>query len=85
MGPGTKRSTSGTAEDRLTVANDVLIISPKVPKDPHEKLKVILDIRERAVDKYGLPWDYPIDIHLCRPEEIEGVKGFYSRMIEVRS
>ncbi len=88
LGPETKvYVVGGAAEDRLTVASDVdvLIISPKVLKDPHEKLKVILDIRERAVDKYGLPWDYPIDVHLYRPEEFEEVKGLYGRMIEVRS
>jgi len=75
----------GAAEDRLTVLSDVdvVIVSPRVPRSPREKLRLALDVRERAVARYGLPWDYPVDIHLYTPEEFEEAKKYYGRLVEI--
>ncbi len=86
LGPQTEvYVVGGAAEDRLTITSDVdiLIISPKVPRRGRDKIYLSLKIREIAVDRYGLPWDYPIDLHLYSPEEFEKVKERYGKMIKV--
>ena len=77
----------GAAEDRLTVLSDidVVVVSPRVPRDPVERRRVALDIRERAVDAYGVPWDYPLDLHLYTPEELEAARRFYRRMVRIEA
>ena len=87
LGPETKvYVVGGAAEDRLTVVSDVdiLIISSNVPKGG-ERLYLSVKIREVAVDRYGLPWDYPIDLHIYTPEEFEEVKSRYGKMIEIEA
>ena len=55
----------GAAENRLTVLSDIDIVvclGEKVEPDS------IWELRRRilatAIDKYGLPWDYPVEIHI---------------------
>ena len=88
LGPQTRvYVVGGAAEDRLTISSDVdvLIISPKVPRDGRGKLRLALNIREVAVDRYGLPWNYPVDLHLYRPEEFERLKKLYGKMVKIES
>ena len=75
----------GAAEGRLTVLSDIdfVIVSSRVPRDEKGRLELRLDIRDRAVSAYGLPWDYPVDIHLYTPEEFEEARRRYRRLVEV--
>ena len=77
----------GAAENRLTVLSDIdiVVVSKNAPCDERKKLYLRLDIRDRAVTLYGLPWDYPVDIHLYSEEEFEKAKKHYRRMIEIKS
>ncbi len=78
--------TGGAAEGRLTIlsAIDVVIVSPTIPKEPEKKRRLAIEIREVAVAKYGLPWDYPVDLHLYSPGDFREAKRYYSRLIEVQ-
>lgn len=88
LGPDTRvYVVGGAAENRLTVLSDIdiVVVSKNVPRDEKKKLYLRLDIRDRAVTLYGLPWDYPVDIHLYDEEEFEKAKKRYRRMIEIKS
>lgn len=65
----------GVAENRLTVLSDidVAIVLGK-PVTPEELVEIRRKIYKRAVDTYGLPWDYPVEIHVMSKEEFELVK-----------
>lgn len=65
----------GAAEDRLTALSDidVAIVLPKEPS-PRERLRIKQRVFARAVDAYGLPWDYPVEIHVVGPKGFEEIK-----------
>ena len=86
LGPDTRVYVAGgAAEDRLTVLSDidVVIVSDRVPGDERAKLRLRLDIRELAVARYGLPWDYPVDIHLYNTKEFREARRRYRKLIEL--
>ncbi|WP_317895527.1 nucleotidyltransferase domain-containing protein [Pyrofollis japonicus] len=74
----------GAAEDRLTALSDidVLIVLPRDP-DPYEATRISRLVYEKAVD-LGMPWDYPLDLHIAGPHLLELYKRFSRRMIEVK-
>ena len=76
----------GAAEGRLTVLSDIdiVIVSRSVPRDEAGKQRLRLEVRDRAVTRYGLPWDYPVDIHLYNEEEFRAAGGRYRRMIKIQ-
>ncbi len=85
LGPDTRVYVAGgAAEGRLTALSDidVVIVSPSVPLDPRLRLRLTVELRERAV-AYGIPWDYPFDIHVYRPEEFVEVRKRYGRLVPV--
>lgn len=58
----------GAAENKLTILSDIdLLLCLK------SKVDDIGELRERilfrAMDDYGLPWDYPIELHIRTPNE----------------
>ncbi len=76
----------GAAEDRLTAASeiDVLIITPKAPPSLRNRVWLAIDIRDRAYTAYGLPFDYPVDIHIMRPGEFrEARRRYYRRVVRL--
>lgn len=75
----------GAAEGRLTVLSDidVVIVSPRVPREGRERVRLTLEIRDAAVTRYGLPWDYPVDLHLYTPEEWVEARRRYGRLVRV--
>ena len=86
LGPGTRVYVAGgAAEDRITILSDidVVIVSPGVPRDPVERRRAALEIRDLAVTRYGLPWDYPVDLHLYTPEEFREARRLYRRLVPV--
>ncbi len=60
----------GAAEDRLTALSDidVFVVSEKIPGTVRERARLVASIMERA-ESMGLPWDYPLEIHLLKPCE----------------
>jgi len=64
----------GVAEGRLTVLSDVDVVIV-VDKDFNASDVNMLrrSVYVRAVDLYGLPWDYPIDIHIMSRDEFTRV------------
>ncbi|ADM27359.1 DNA polymerase beta domain protein region [Ignisphaera aggregans DSM 17230] len=54
----------GVAEDRITVLSDIDILIVVENIDPSTKKKLAIDIMEKAIDSYGLPWDAPIELHI---------------------
>ena len=62
----------GAAEGRLTVLSDVDVVVVPSEALESEGLKGFRRaIYARAVDLYGLPWDYPVEIHMMAREEFE--------------
>jgi predicted nucleotidyltransferase len=62
----------GAAEGRLTVESDVdVIVCIPVSADEDEARRLRREIIKRAIDVYGLPWDYPIELHLYGEKECE--------------
>ena len=88
LGPDTRvYVVGGAAEGRLTVLSDVdvVIVSRSVPRDEAGKQRLRLEIRDRAVTRYGLPWDYPVDIHLYNEDEFKAARRHYHRIVEIRA
>ncbi len=74
----------GIAEGRATVLSDidVVIVVPKPRLEGKERLRLAVDILERAIDAHGLPWDAPVEIHVAGSEEAHRyLKG---RRVEVK-
>ena len=72
----------GAAEGRLTILSDVdvLVCVKKEGEDLRELRKQIL---VKAMDKYGLPWDYPVEIHVHPVKEcLEIIR--YSKNLKLR-
>jgi len=63
----------GAAEKRLTVLSDIdiLIVVPK--KSMRKNLRV--DILEKAINTYQLPWDAPVEIHIVEEKGNSMYKG----------
>ena len=63
----------GAAEGRLTVLSDVdVVVVPSKALDGEGLNEFRRAVYARAVDLYGLPWDYPVEIHVLAKEEFEG-------------
>ena len=60
----------GVAEGRTTVLRDIdiLIVAKEIPGD--EK-RLYVEILERAIDSYGLPWDAPVKLHIVEEKDVE--------------
>ncbi len=71
-------------QSELTAVSDidVLIVSRKVPKTFGECSKIRSKIRKEA-EKLGIPWDYPLEIHLATPEEAETYKKLAKKMLKI--
>ncbi len=86
LGPETRvYVVGGAAEDRLTVLSDIdiVVVSPRAPRGP-ERHRLAIRIRMEAVERHGVPWDYPLDIHVMTPEEFEEARRrYYRRVVEV--
>jgi len=55
----------GVAEGRTTVLSDIdiLIVAKRVSTDERKALYV--DVLEKVIDEYGLPWDAPVELHIA--------------------
>jgi len=73
----------GAAEGRLTALSDidVLVVLPWEPSGK-EKLHVSRTIYETAVE-HGLPWDYPLNLHVTGPRGFERYRHHARRMVRL--
>jgi hypothetical protein len=72
------------ARGEPTVASDidVLIVIPDPGLRPEDKPRLAAEIFNDAVERHGLPWDAPVEIHLATPREAERyLKGQEAVMI----
>lgn len=87
LGPGTQvYVVGGAAENRLTAVSDIdlVVVSRNAPESPRDRVWMAIQIRDKAVTNHRLPWDYPVDIHIYRPEEFYKVRKHYRAVIKVR-
>ena len=76
----------GAAEGRLTAVSDidVVVVTPKAPPSIRDRVRLAIDIRDKAYTAHGLPLDYPVDIHIMTPEEFrEARRRYYKRIIRI--
>ncbi|MET1128862.1 MAG: nucleotidyltransferase domain-containing protein [Thermoproteota archaeon] len=81
--PGARTYVFGSAASgNLTSLSDVdvLVELPREVK-PLERLELKLSVFEKAVE-LGLPWDYPVDLHVAGPAEAAWYKG-RSKIVEI--
>ncbi|AEM38994.1 DNA polymerase beta domain protein region [Pyrolobus fumarii 1A] len=73
----------GAAEGRLTALSDldVLLVLPWEPR-PEEHGRISRMVYEKAVEK-GLPWDYPLNLHIAGPESRREYERLAKRMIRI--
>ena len=60
----------GVAEDRTTVLSDIdilVVVSGRI--DAKGRKGLCVEIIERAIDEYGLPWDAPVELHVVDENE----------------
>lgn len=51
---------------------DILIVShSRISAEDRKTMYV--EIMERAMDKYGLPWDAPVEPHITDEEGVKGI------------
>ena len=73
----------GAAEDRLTALSDIdIAVVLSYDPSPKEAMRLKRRILILAMDRYGLPWDMPIDLHVVGPERFREIKK-YSRVIRI--
>jgi len=58
----------GVAEGRTTIYSDIDILIVIKNTDSTTRRKLLIDILERAIDTYDLPWDAPIELHIVSEE-----------------
>ena len=58
----------GVAEERTTIYSDIDILIVIKNTDSTTQRKLLIDILERAIDTYGLPWDAPVELHIVSEE-----------------
>ena len=79
LGPGARvYIIGGVAEGRVTVLSDIdiLVVVPRGAK----RRGLARDILLRAMEKYGLPWDAPVELHIVE----EGEEDEYTRHPHIR-
>ncbi len=86
LGPNTQvYVVGGAAENRLTALSDIdfVLVTPNAPQSLRDRVRLAILVRDKAVTRYGLPMDYPVDLHIYRPEEFLKAKRYYKAIIRV--
>jgi predicted nucleotidyltransferase len=75
------------AENRTTIYSDIdiLIAIPSKILDSETKKKLYIDIIEKAIDLYQLPWDAPVEIHIADSTNFEQYKKMCRKMIHIET
>lgn len=75
----------GAAEGRLTVLSDVdVLIATSRRLSDQERRRLKADIIW-AAGKYGLQWDYPVDLHIIHESGMPHYKRRARRMMPIRA
>ena len=74
----------GVAEGRTTVLSDIdiLIVAEKIPRD---KKRLYVEILERAINSYGLPWDAPVELHIVGEKDAERYMKCLGKRVEIET
>ncbi|WP_460024170.1 nucleotidyltransferase domain-containing protein [Infirmifilum sp. SLHALR2] len=84
LAPGAKVFVIGSvAEGTPTIYSDVDILVVLDRVDMETKKRLLVDILERAIDLYQLPWDAPVELHIVSREEAERYFRNARRVIEI--
>lgn len=75
----------GVAEDRATICSDIDILVVVGEADNDAKKYLPVEILDRAVERYSLPWDAPVEIHVVSRSEVSGLSKHFKEIIEVSS
>ena len=72
------------AEGRTTVFSDIdiLIVAKEIPRD---KKRLYVEILERAIDSYGLPWGAPVEFHIVEEKDVERYTKCLGKRIEIET
>ncbi len=73
----------GAAENRLTALSDldVAVVLREDPS-PEARLRIKLMIMKEAF-RLGLPWDYPLDLHVVGPSDFKRIRK-YSSVVRIK-
>ena len=73
------------AEGNTTVYSDIdiLVVVPAKALSTEEKKQLLIQILERAIDLYQLPWDAPVEIHIADKTNITQYQNKCKIMIPV--
>uniref|UniRef100_A0A7C5TJK2 Polymerase nucleotidyl transferase domain-containing protein n=1 Tax=Ignisphaera aggregans TaxID=334771 RepID=A0A7C5TJK2_9CREN len=76
----------GIAEDRTTIYSDIdiLIATPSRILDNEAKKNLVVEVIERAIDRYNLPWDAPIEIHIADAKTLKEYLKTCRKIIPIR-
>jgi len=74
----------GVAEGKTTVLSDIdiLIVAENIPRD---KKRLYVEILERAIDAYGLPWDAPVELHIVEERDLERYMKCLGKKVEIET
>jgi len=61
----------GVAEDRVTVLSDIDVLVVVDGAEEGDRRRLAVDILEEAIEKFGLPWDAPVELHVASRGEAE--------------
>ncbi len=74
----------GAAEGRLTILSDIdVLICINEPISEKEIAELRKRILIKAMDEYGLPWDYPVELHIHTKCECERLLKRLKKFIKV--
>ena len=73
----------GVAEERTTVLSDIDILIVAKHIDAEEKKTLYVDILEKAIDEYELPWDAPVELHIVDERESEEYLKLSRRAVRI--
>ena len=82
--PGAKVYVIGSvAEGAFTATSDldILVVLPRDP-EPGERLRIKTSILLQAFDE-GLPFHYPVDLHIAGPKKLTEYKKHTKKMINI--
>ena len=70
-------------EGNPTVHSDIDILVVVNNIDMDTKKKLLVEILERAIDLYELPWDAPVELHVATTEEAKRYFESSRKIIEI--
>jgi len=74
----------GAAEERLTVLSDIdVLICLEKSIESEEIWKLRRKIIGIAIDRYNLPWDYPIELHIHSLDECREILKLCRKYIKI--